>query len=254
MKTLTMKKFYWGKKIISWSMYLIFIVYVFYLLLTSSAIFTKIIFGTVGFIVMSICMLFELLKIQYDKMIAALTVSCDIEQAIELKTQLQKKDIFNGFKQSIIIFDSLIFLDSGNYQTCLSHLEKHKKFFHSTLDYLFIYYHTQMYCHYFLKNEEQLSDTLTKLLQLKSIDNKKLSPLYSWHEINGMKYFCQKRFSTCLKELDKIDLSLANNRELAYYLYLKAQCFFQLNQQSNGNRTLNEAKKIGNTLRIVTNI
>lgn len=254
MRTLTIKKFYWGKKLINWSMYLIFIIYILYLLITSSKLITKILFGMIGFIIIITCILFEFLKTRYDRMIASLTVSCDIKQATKLKEELQKIDLFHGFKQSIIIFESLLFLDSGNYQICLSHLEKHKKFFHSTLDYLFIYYHTQMYCYYFLENKEQLNNTLMKLLPLKSIDNKKLTPLYSWHEIHGMKYFYQKRFSTCLKELEKIDLSLANNRELTYYLYLKAQCFFQLNQQQNGNRMLKEVKRSGNTLSIAKNI
>lgn len=251
MKVFAWKSIYFGKKGFLWSVYLLFAAYIYYLVTTSEELGTKLIFGGLGCSALSIVLLFEYLKKIYEKMIYALTVDCDLKKAIELKKELQKKDLFNGFKQSIIIFDSLLFLDEGNYDLCLEHLHKNQQFFRSTLDYLFIYYHTQMYCYSFLKEEENLKNTLLHLSKLKEVKKKPIRGLFSWHEIAGIRYFHQNRIKKCLSELDLIDKNRLNNRELTYYLYLKSQCLLKLNETSEGYRLLKEAKTLGNTLAVI---
>ncbi|OJG92799.1 hypothetical protein RV15_GL002744 [Enterococcus silesiacus] len=244
------KSIYLGKKVFLWIVYLLFAVYIYYLVTSSQELGAKLIFGGLGGLVLSIVLLFEYLKNIYEKMIYALTVECDLEKAIALKELLQKKDLFNGFKQSIIIFDSLLLLDEGNYECCLAHLHKNQSFFRSTLDYLFIYYHTQMYCYSFLKDEEKLATCLKSLFKLKNVKKKQMNGLFSWHEIAGMNYFHQNRNKKCLSELDLIDKKRLNNRELTYILYLKAHCLLKLNETSEGRRILKEAKSLGNTLAV----
>lgn len=250
MKNLAWKIIYYGKKSLLWIVYLLFAIYICYLVTSSQALGAKIIFGSLGCIVLSIVILFEYLKNLYEKMIYALTVDCDLKKAVALKQKLQKKDLFNGFKQSIIIFDSLFLLDEGSYATCLEHLHKNQHFFHSTLDYLFIYYHTQMYCYSFLKDEENLESCLEKLFKLKNAKKKQMNNLFSWNEITGMRYFHQNRNKKCLSELDLIDKNRLNNRELTYVLYLKGHCLLKLNETSEGYRLLKEANALGNTLAV----
>ncbi|MGM0218128.1 hypothetical protein [Enterococcus sp. AZ126] len=248
MKNVVWKSIYFGKKGLLWVVYSLFAAYIFYLVATTHAFGAKLIFGFIGGIVLGIVVLFEYLKNIYEKMIYALTVECDLKKAIVLKDDLKKKDLFNGFKQSIIIFDSLLLLDEGNYQNCLDHLDKNKSFFHSTFDYLFIYYHTQMYCFSFLNEEENLNHCLEHLFKLKNVKKKQMRGLFSWNEIAGMRYFHQNRHKKCLSELDLIDKNRLNNRELAYLLYLKGQCLLKLNEPSRGYRLLKEAKALVNTL------
>ncbi|WP_207694145.1 hypothetical protein DOK67_0001910 [Enterococcus sp. DIV0212c] len=250
MKKFIWKSIYFGKKGLLWVVYMLFAGYIYYLVTNSQDLGTKFIFGGIGCIVLSIVLLFEYLKNIYEKMIYALTVDCDLKRAAELKSKLQRKDLFNGFKQSIIIFDSLLLLDEGNYAVCLEHLNKNRQFFHSTLDYLFIYYHTQMYCYSFLKDEENLKTVLDQLSKLKHVKKKQMRGLFSWHEITGMKYFYQNRNKKCLNELDLVDKNRLNNRELTYILYLKGHCLLRLNQTSEGYRLLKEAKELGNTLAV----
>ena len=250
MKNLVWKSIYFGKKSFLWIVYLLFAVYIYYLVTNSQELGVKFIFGGLGVIVLSIVILFEYLKNIYEKMIYALTVNCDLKKAATLKNSLKKKDLFNGFKQSIIIFDSLLLLDEGNYQVCLDHLHKNQHFFHSTLDYLFIYYHTQMYCFYFLNDEENLASCLESLFKLKNVKKKQMRGLFSWNEIVGMRYFHQNRNKKCLSELDLIDTNRLNNRELTYLLYLKGHCLLKLNELAEGHRSLKEAKALGNTLAI----
>ena len=250
MNDLVWKSIYVLKKGILWFIYLLFALYICYLVITSHSLSAKLIFGCIGGIVLGIVVLFEYLKNVYEKMIYALTVECDLENAVTLKKKLEKKDLFNGFKQSIIIFDSLLLLDEGNYEVCLAHLHKNQHFFHSTLDYLFIYYHTQMYCYFFLKDEENLTTCLEHLLKLKNAKKKQMSGLFSWHEIIGIRYFYQNRNKKCLSELALIDKNRLNNREMTYLLYLKGQSLLKLNETSEGYRVLKEAKRIGNTLAV----
>jgi len=250
MKLSVWKGIYFGKKALLWFVYLLFAIYISSLVVSSQALGAKVFFGVVGVVALGIMILFEYLKTIYEKMIYALTVKCNLPEAITLKEKLKEKDLFNGFKQSIIIFDSLLLLDAGKYVTCLDHLQNNQKFFHSTLDYLFIYYHTQMYCYFFLEEEENLTFCLDRLFKLKNSKKKQIRGLFSWHEITGIKYFHQNRTKKCLSELDLVDQNRLNNRELTYLLYLKGQCLLKLNNQSTGHRLLKEAKEIGKTLAI----
>ncbi len=251
MKYFVWKSFYYGKKMFVWSIYLLFALYIYSLIYSSETLGAQLFFGCIGFVALCIVGLFEHLKIVYEKMIYALNVHCDLEEAARLKEQLKRKDLFNGFKQSIIIFDSLLLLDAGKYIDCLAHLDKHQKFFHGTLDYLFIYYHTQMYCYSFLKDEKNLTIAFEKLFQLKDKQKKKMRGLFSWHEISGLQYFHQQKNQKCLQELSLIDTARLNNRELSYLLYLQGHCLLKINKPNEGNRLLKKARTIGNTLAIV---
>lgn len=250
MKTFIWKSFYFGKKGLLWIVYLVFALYIYYLVTRSQDLAAKLIFGCLGGIVLSIVILFEYLKNIYEKMIYALNVDCDLNKSTVLKELLSRKDLFNGFKQSIIIFDSLLLLDAGDYQGCLAHLKRNQHFFHATLDYLFIYYHTQMQCYSFLKEEENSNNCLESLFKLKNVKKKQINALFSWHEIAGIRYFHQNRNKKCLSELELIDKKRLNNRELTYLLYLKGQCLLKLDHTSEGYRLLKEAKTLGNTLAV----
>jgi hypothetical protein len=248
MRVVFWKSIYWGKKIFTWCLYLIFAGNICYLLMQTPQVGTKLIFGLAGVIVLVIVLLFEYLKNLYEKMIYALKVECKIGKAVALKERLQQKDLFNGFKQSIIIFDSLLLLDTGNYTDCLQHLARHQSFFRSSLDYLFIYYHTQLYCYFFLKEPEKIISVSKELAKLKHVKKKRLSQLFSWHEIEGISYYAQNRNKKCLNELEQVDRTRLNNRELAYCLYIQGQCFLRLDDPAIGNRLLKEAQAVGKTL------
>jgi hypothetical protein len=248
MRTDFWKSMYFGKKIFLWCMYLVFAGYICYLIIQTPQVIAQLIFGLTGAIVLGIILLFEYLKNLYEKMNDALTVECEVQKAVALKERLQQKDLFNGFKQSIIIFDSLLLLDTGNYTDCLQHLAQNQSFFRSSLDYLFIYYHTQLYCYFFLKEPEKIISVSKELTKLKHVKKKRLSQLFSWHEIDGISYLAQNRNKKCLNELEQVDRTRLNNREFAYYLYLQGQCFLRLDEPATGNRLLKEAQAVGKTL------
>lgn len=250
-----MKKQIWkilrlGKKFFWWIVYLLFLLYIFYLIGTVESIGAKIIFGSVGISVFSIVCLFEYLKMIYEKMIYALTVDCNLDKAKFLKEKLKKQDLFHGFNKSLLIFDALLLLDEGKYSNCLNHLQKNQTFFRSSLDYLFIYYHTRMQCFYFLNDFDRLNEVLKDLNKLKHTDKKQLRGLFNWNEIDGVNYFSQNRNKKSYDTFNLIDSTYLNNRELTYVLYMKAQCLFRLERNAEGYSLLKEVKKMGNTLAI----
>ncbi|MBL1228208.1 hypothetical protein IW492_03040 [Enterococcus sp. BWB1-3] len=248
MKKIFWSFFYTSKKILLWIIYLIFTVYIIYLVSNTDGLGAKIIFGLIGSIVLTVVLLFEYLKRKYEQMIYALTIDCDIPRAENLKMVLEIKDIFNGFKRSMYIFDALLLLDKGEYRNCLEHLAKHERFFRSTYDYLFIYYHTQLHCYYFLEDYENAEHILNSIVKLKSLKKKQLSGLYSWHEIEGIKFYLQGRNKKSLEAFSQVDTSRLNNRELAYLFYMQGCSLIKSGDTSEGNHFINKSRSVGKTL------
>lgn len=250
-----MRKLFWtsvynGKKWMLWVVYLIFVLYIVKLVLETEQTGAKLIFALIGGIVLSVVLLFEYLKRKYDHMIYALTFDCSIPQAEELRQQLLDKDIFHGFTRSLYIFDALLLMDKGKYQDCLDHLAAHEKFFRSTYDYLFIYYHTQLHCYYFLNEQEKAQEVLQAIFKLKQLKKKQLSGLYSWHEIEGINYYIQGRNKKSIEAFEEVDTSLLNNREQAYLFYMMGQSQLAFGQNNEGHRQIKKARSIGQTLHL----
>jgi hypothetical protein len=107
------------RKIGLWLIYMVFASYIIYLTFTTPQQIAKAFFLITGILVLATVFYYDYLKSLYDKMISALTMETDIPKAQALKKQLQKKDIFKGFKHSLILFDSLLLIDEGAYEACI---------------------------------------------------------------------------------------------------------------------------------------
>lgn len=237
------------KSIINWVFYLIFAGYLFSLIRNTPALPSKVFYGLIGLVVLTIIGLFEWLKHLYRKMISALTFECDIKKARALKKDLITYDLFKGFRPSLILFDSLLLLDSGAYKDCLSHMTQHHDFFRGSTDYLLIMYRTQLQCAYFLGDSDLFDASLSQLSQLKRQQTKQ-SALYSWPEIKGLQFFRHKRFSQAQKTLADIPTTTFNLREECYLLFERAQVNYGLANFPEANRLLKEVVAQGNQLHI----
>ncbi len=236
------------RKAYTWGIYLIFAGYLIYLGITTEALIAKIIFITIGSLVLGIGIYYEYLKNIYEKMILSLTMDTDISLAETYRQQLLEKDLFKGFKNSVILFDSLLLMDKGNYQACLDHMEKHQTFFRSTVDYLFIYYHHSLVCYYFLKDNDRAALQLRKLAEFKKMKQKKYSPLFSWDEIDGIRYSLADRNKKSLQSFQKVPVKQLNSREKAYLYFMIADCYKELADLSHYGEYRKKARAFGNTL------
>ena len=204
-----------SKLIIKVIIYVIFIGYILYIGNKATTFSSQMFFGIIGFLVVSISLYYEYLKYLYSKMIKQLTTNCSITAATMQRNNLVKKDIFKGFKGSLILFNSLLLIDSGKYQECLDYMETNHNFFHGTLDYLFIYYHNRAYCNLFLNNKKAGLEDCKHLLEFKNINHKKYSPLFSFDEITGIKYYLEGLHQKAIRYLKNDDTTQLNNREQA---------------------------------------
>lgn len=236
------------KKSYTWGIYLIFIGYVIYLGITTEMLIAKITFITIGSLVISISCYYEYLKTIYEKMITSLTMETDILLAKKYRQQLLEKDKFKGFKNSVILFDSLLLIDEGNYQECLNHMEKHQRFFRSTIDYLFIYYHHSLICYYFLRDNKRATNQLKKLADFKKMKQKRYSPLFSWEEIDGIRYALAGRNKKSITQFKKVAVKQLNLREQAYLYFMIADCYKELADLSHYGKYRKKAEEVGNTL------
>lgn len=238
------------KKISLWLIYMIFASYIIYLAFTTPQLIAKAFFLITGIFVLATVFYYDYLKSLYSKMIAALTMETDIPKAHDLKRQLQKKDIFKGFKHSLILFDSLLLIDEGAYEACILHMEKHEKFFRSSLDNLFIYYHNHLHCYYLLGKNKDAKSVIKKIVAFKEIKSNQYSPLFSWEEINGIAYFLDGRNKKSIQSFNEVPINQLNAREKTYLNFMFAESYRQLRDFSKVGEYMSEMRKYSNTLSI----
>lgn len=240
--------YYAAKASYMWIVYAIFASYIVYLGVTTEALGARIFFLVTGFLLLSGALFFEYLKRIYGKMIAALTIDADITLAKNYREQLEKADRFHGFKHSLVLFDSLLLLDAGKYSECLAHMEANRKFFKSTVDYLFIYYHNQLHCYYFLNQKAEALEIVKKMQEIKKLKQKKYSPLFSWDEIAGIQYSLEGRNQKALHSFEEVNTANMNNREQAYLYWMMANCYKELGVTKEVGHYRKQAREAGNTL------
>lgn len=240
-----MKKFFWNsysvtKQLGLLSIYLIFTFYIVTATITTPALSAKLLYALGGGVILVGALYYEYLKFLYTKMTTALTMQTDLAQCKKAREKLVKYDIFNGFKGSLIIFDSLCLMDEGNYQGCLEHMNQHHDFFHGSPDYLFIFWYNQLLCYYFLKEPTKMLYCGDKLREFKHSDQKHFSPLFSFDEIDALIASANGLHQKSIRHLDKISPKRLNAREKAYYYHILA----------NEYRILNDSKQVGHYLKL----
>lgn len=228
--------------------YLIFAIYIIHITIDATALGAKLIYAIGGGIVLCGALYYEYLKILYTKMTTALTMQTDIFAAKKARAELLKRDVFKGFKGSLIIFDSLLLMDEGKYEACLAHMEKHRKFFFGTPDYLFIYWHNRLLCHYFLDQPAEMLKCGQKLAEFKQSDQRKFSPLFSFDEIDGLIASVNGLHQKAIRCLDKLSVERLNARERSYYYYMLATEYRALNDQQQVGKYLKLTREYQNTL------
>lgn len=233
-----MRKWSWSiisslKIVFHWLLYFVFMLYMGKLIFSASDYKLKLFYSIIGIAVLGITLYYDYLKKLYRDMIEALTVDTNIELAKSRQKKLRQRDLFNGFKHSLILFDSLLLLDEKRYRDCLAHMDTHQTFFRSTVDNLFIYYHNQLHCHYFLGDTAAGKEAAAHLKDIKKLKQKAYSPLFSWDEIAGVAYALDNRYSRSVKAFKKVDTTRLNNREKSYLNTMLADSYRALNDSLN---------------------
>lgn len=222
------------KTIIKIFMFVIFI-YVFKELITqANDLFLKSFYAIFGTIIFIGTLFYEYLKYIYEKMIIALTINCNYEQYIELKNKLIKLDIFKGFKPSLIISDTLYYIDKKDGMKVLEILKDNEKFYRGHLDYLLIYQHSLFTAYCLLNNRTQMKHSYDSLNKLRSTNQRKkkkvMKLLYNWDEIDGQaQLFIHRDPKKALTFFNNVNTKKLNPRERVLLLAKKLLAYRQLN-------------------------
>ncbi len=222
------------KTIIKICMFIIFI-YVFkQLIIQANDLFLKIFYGVFGTIILIGMLFYEYLKYIYEKMIIALTINCNYQQYNQLKNKLIKLDIFKGFKPSLIISDTLYYIDQKDGTKVLEILKDNETFYRGHLDYLLIYHHSLFSAYCLLNNRTQMKHSYDSLNKLRSTNQRKrkkvMKLLYNWDEIDGQaQLFIHRDPKKALTFFNKVNIKKLNPRERVLLLAKKLLSYRQLN-------------------------
>lgn len=250
-KVLFIRGYYGSKVIFNIAIYIAFAIYVTYLIGTAPKIGTKVLYSIILVFVLGTCLYYEYLKHLYRKMVTALTYDCNPVKAINLRDHFQHLDIFHGFKGSLTIFNTLLLIDTGNYQKCLKWLDQHDRFFRTSIDNLFIMYHTRLQLAWLLNNPDAADFAMNGLTKIRGTKQKKYSPLFSWDEIDGVNCLVKGRYSKALQYFNHVDRKRLNQREITYLDMMIVTAFRHLGKTNQIGPYLKEAKEIGSNFALV---
>ena len=160
------------RNIIMGLIYLAFTGYSVYQMAITPQLEGKIAYLIVIVVILGIALWSEYLRHLYQKAIIILNKDGNPEEAKKTFDGLLKKDIFRGYRKTVLIFDTLYYADQMDAQGCLDTLEKDHKFFHSCMDNLLIWDYTKFYAYFLMNNRTKTKAQYERVIKLKDVKAK----------------------------------------------------------------------------------
>ena len=201
--------------------YIAFGLYSIYIIQNATVLSTKIFYGCLAILLLSVSIYSEYLRHLYNKAIRTLTMDVNPELARKQMDYLLKRDVLKAYKNSELIFNTLYASDMLEIEYGLNLLEKNKKFFHSSLDQLLIYHYSKFYLSFLKEDFTTTINEYSYLIRLKNskVKGNKVSPLYNWEFINAIYQFARKNYKTSINIFHTINIKNMNHRELMHLYY-----------------------------------
>lgn len=214
-----------GRNIITAFIYIFFVIYSIYLIIQAEQLSSKLFYACLTIILMSVAALSEYLRYLYRQAIKTLVMECDPYKAQEIEQKLLKYDIFKAYKKTMIIFDLMVYTDLNQYDKCIELLDHNEKFFKQSLDNLLIRNYNYFKGYIGIDNKTKAKKYYQDIIKLKGakIKGSKVSPLYSWEEIDAVYYLCIKDIKKSKAAFANTNTKMMNNRELSHFYYDYAQ-------------------------------
>lgn len=217
------KLYYKVKPFLKIILYLLFILIYIGLIGNTHDPFTKVFFTAVLVLVVLFNILYDYLKYLYQQLQIAFTIELDLEKAQNFRDKICKHDLFKGFKDSILLSDLLISLDTNQPQLTLDLIDSNPKFFTSSMDMIYIRNHSIFKAYTLLENRTKSKQAYQELNKLRDVSqrksNKQLSPLYNWDQIDALYFYISKNSKKSIEKFKNCNTSTMNPRELTHYYY-----------------------------------
>lgn len=213
------------RNIITNLIYVAFVIYSLRMIIITPDVGAKILYGCIMVIFLSICFLSEYLRYLYRLSIKTLGLECDPIEARVINQKLLKFDLFKSYPNTLKIMETLLLIDENKPEECLAFLEENGKLFKQNLDYLLIRNYTSFKCYFLLGNKTKVKKLYPEITKLRGakIKGSKISPLYSWDEIDAVYHLACNDAKKSRYAFENAHLENMNHRELAHFYYEFAQ-------------------------------
>ena len=239
-----------GTRILHIIIYLIFLIYSVYFVITANTTTAKITYSVLAFIMLAVVIYYEYLQYQYEQAIKALNYDCDPEKGKLIFDNLQKRDLVHGFKNQRVIYDVLYNLAMYNSPEVISIINNNNKIFRGDLDQLFIRNVSLFLAYVEAGNRTAAKKAYPDVIKLKGtkIKGKKLAKLYNWDELEALHYYVLGDNKKAVTSYEKVNPAFMNNREATQYYYYYALSLRNLGKTAEASVLLNNIVEIANKL------
>jgi hypothetical protein len=217
-------KLYYNKKeqwqfAFSIVVYLIFAGFTLNLAFSQSSLIESIPFFAILVIFLGTSLWNDYLKFLFKSAIYTLTIACDPHEAIKTVNLLIKKDIFKSYQLSAFMLKCLSYLDMNAFNETITYVKNNEgKFEHKDKVLLTHYALFRSYAE--LDDKKQMKDEYSKLQDLKgkTIKGKKVSPLFSYEDIDAQFQLVMNQPKKAWLALQRSQVNYMNAREkLSHY-------------------------------------
>lgn len=191
----------------------------------------------------------EVLRYYYRLSTKALIVKCDPKLAEHYINIIKKIDIIKGYKNSILVFYTLMYLDQGKYDELDKHIDQPG--FQTSASLKLVYHYNKFYIAVHQNDLESASSYFKLIQQAYSKNTKKRKTpktVYSINLITADYYLLKVNLNKAEQNIKVIDENYLNLREKTYLYISYAKLYKMKNASQKEQQYLNQAKDISEEL------
>lgn len=244
----TLRKLILGEKMRLFMMLVFFIVFLVFTVqfilnqeTTLNLILSILFFSFLSFIFV----LSEILRFYYRKATKTLIMDLDIDKALHNIKIVSKFDILKGYRNSILVFYTLIYMDQGNYEALEKHLDSN--LFQTSSSLKLVKTYNQFYIEVQkkkMKEATELYHQISLAYNKKTKKRKAPKTVYSLNHIAADYYLLKGNLTKTEQNLRSVDENYLNPREKSYFYISYAKFFKQKNNLQKEDFYYRKAKEI----------
>ncbi len=196
----------------------------------------------------------EVLRFLYRTATKALVVTCDPKIAEKYINKIQKLDVIKGYKNSNLVFYTLMYMDLGEFDKLDKHLEN--PVFQTSSSLKLVYNFNKFYIALHHQQFEKATTYYRLILeayQKKTKKRKTAKAVYSLSLISADYYIYKKNLTKSEQNLKVIDERMLNLREKTYFYISSARFNHLKGNDQKELEYLTQAREISETLFHVKN-
>lgn len=211
-----------AKRFVHIIIYIIFLCYSAYLIFEAPLLSVKIVYSFITIVFLSIAVFSEYLEYLSESAIKALSYECNPEKALILYNKIDRLDFFRSYRKNRVLFDTLYNLAIYEPKSAIDLILNNDKYFRSNIDALFIRNVSLFIAYIEMDNKTQAKKAFPDIIKLKGakVKGKKLSPLYSWEELEALHHYISNEYDKAVRSYQTVNTKYMNNKEKTQvYLY-----------------------------------